>query len=219
MKKLNVNVNGNKKLQNNEKVRYMIWNLPAVKTCPYRTGNCEKFCYAKKAERVYPQVLPSREKNYNDSLENEFVENMIYTIENRLNSKAFTGKKVVFRIHESGDFYNLEYTRKWIDICKHFENDSRIVFLAYTKSIIYLINCGYGLSYFPNNLRIRASVWNDTKEDQLALIKAYNFNIYTALSKQDLEKETNFYKCECVNCSKCLQCINKNKNRIICEIH
>lgn len=219
MKKLNVNINGNKKLQNNDKIRYMIWNLPSVKTCPYRTGNCEKFCYARKAERVYPQVLPSREKNYNDSLENDFVENMVYTIETRLNSKAFKSKKTVFRIHESGDFYNLEYTRKWIDICKHFENDDRIVFLAYTKSITYIINCGFGLPDFPNNLSIRASVWNDTRKDLLELIKAYNFNIYTALSKEDMKKEKDFYKCECINCSKCLQCINKNKKRVICEIH
>lgn len=219
MKKLNVNVNGNRKLQNNDKVRYMIWNLPSVTTCPYRTKNCESLCYAKKAEKIYPQVLPSRIKNYEDSLKADFVKNMIYTIETRLNSKAFKDKKVVFRIHESGDFYSLEYARKWIHICKHFENDNRIVFLAYTKSIIYLINLGFGLSYFPKNLRIRASVWNDTEKDQLDLIKAYNFNIYTALSKEDLEKEKDFYKCECVNCSKCLQCINKNQKRVICEIH
>jgi hypothetical protein len=41
---------------------------------------------------------------------------MIYTIEKRLNSKAFNGRKAIFRIHESGDFYNVGYTRKWIDL-------------------------------------------------------------------------------------------------------
>jgi hypothetical protein len=117
----------------------MIWNLPSVKTCPYKTPSCEKSCYARKAERCYPTVLPARENNYMESLQADFVENMIYTIESRLNSKAFQGKKVIFRIHESGDFYNLEYTKKWIAICKHFEKDNRIEFLAYTKSILYFL--------------------------------------------------------------------------------
>jgi hypothetical protein len=121
-KLLNVNINGNRKLQNTDTIRYMIWNLPAVKTCPFRTEMCEKSCYARKAERIYPQVLPSREENYTESLENDFAANMIFTIEKKLNSKAFAGKKCIFRVHESGDFYNVEYTRKWIKICKHFEN-------------------------------------------------------------------------------------------------
>ena len=133
MKTLNVNINGNKKLKNNETTRFMIWNLPSVITCPYRTALCEKSCYAQKAERVYPQVLPSRERNLEESKQEDFVENMIFTIEKHLVSKAFQGKKTVFRIHESGDFYNINYARKWVEIAKHFENDKRIIFLAYTK--------------------------------------------------------------------------------------
>ena len=83
MKKLNVNINGNKKLVNTSSVRFMIWNLPAVVTCPFATEHCKHFCYARKAERVYPQVLPAREKNLKDSMEEDFVANMIYTIESR----------------------------------------------------------------------------------------------------------------------------------------
>ena len=158
MKKLNVNTNGNKKLQNTENVRFMIWNLPAVKTCPFRTPMCEKSCYARKAERMYPQVLPSREKNFNDSLENDFSENMIYTIETLLASRAYKGKTVYFRIHESGDFYSLEYVKKWIEVAKHFENDAKIIFEAYTKSLSFIIAAGYGTPAWPNNFIIRASV-------------------------------------------------------------
>lgn len=77
---LNVNVNGNKKLVNNDKVRYIIWNLPAIKTCPFATEHCKKACYACKAERMYPSVTPSREKNYNDSLKDDFSVRMIETI-------------------------------------------------------------------------------------------------------------------------------------------
>lgn len=223
MKKLNVNINGNKKLVNNEKVRYMIWNLPAQKTCPYATENCKKLCYARKAERVYPQVLPSREKNYEESLKADFVENMIFTIESYLNSKSFKGKKAVFRIHESGDFYNLEYTEKWIEIVKHFENDKRITFLTYTKSICFFVECGYTTKSFPVNLIVRASVWNDTKEELLYFINYYNFPIYTAMTEKEMKEESEkghaFFTCKCENCSTCLQCINKKKKDIICKIH
>ena len=130
---LNVNVNGNRKLKNSNKIRFIIWNLPAEKTCPFSTENCRKSCYAKKAERLYPQCLASREKNFADSLKSDFVENMIYTIETELATAKYKNKHVVFRIHESGDFYNLEYMAKWVAIAEHFLNNPQITFLAYTK--------------------------------------------------------------------------------------
>jgi hypothetical protein len=231
MKKLNVNTNGNRKLTNNETTRFMIWNLPAQKTCPFATELCKKSCYAKKAERVYPQVLPSREANYSESLSPDFVSNMIYTIKTLLNSKGFKGKKAVFRIHESGDFYNLEYTRKWIAICKHFENDNRIIFLAYTKSIPFFIGSGYGKTClprnqenaFPTNLVIRSSLWRDTQIDKVALTHAYSIPIYTALTGAEMDTETAkghvFTKCRCSDCATCGYCWNKEHKEIICEIH
>jgi hypothetical protein len=231
MIKLNVNTNGNKKLQNNENIRFMIWNLPAVKTCPYATEHCKKSCYARKAERIYKNVLSSREENYFQSLQADFVSNMIYTIEKELNTKKYKNKLCVFRIHESGDFYNLEYTKKWLKICKHFENDNRIIFLAYTKSIKYFIGLGYGkkcLPYdaataFPQNLVIRSSLWDDTSDENKLLTSVYNFPIYTALSAEDMETErkngNNFTECECINCSNCGNCWNKEHNNIIVKIH
>lgn len=231
MYKLNVNTNGNRKLQNNANIRFMIWNLPAVKTCPYATEHCKKSCYARKAERVYPQVLPSREQNLYESQQIDFVENMIYTIEKELNTKKYKDKLCVFRIHESGDFYNLEYTRKWIKICKHFENDNRIVFLAYTKSLPFFIGSGYGKTClpknpendFPTNLVVRSSLWDDTRHDMRQLTSVYNFPIYTALSAEDMEKEkangNEFTKCDCINCSTCGNCWNKEHANIIVKIH
>lgn len=223
MRKLNVNVNGNKKLQNSDKIRFIIWNLPAVKTCPFRTELCEKSCYARKAERIYPQCLPSREKNYNDSLSADFVENMIFTIEKELNSKKYSGKLAIFRIHESGDFYDLEYTQKWIAIAKHFENDTRIKFLAYTKSIIYFINSGYGLLSFPSNLVIRSSLWKDTAADKVELTNVYNIPIYTALTSAEMVEEKKngraFCVCKCDNCNTCRLCWNSKVKDIIVKIH
>ena len=218
MKKLNINVNGNKKLQNSDNVRFIIWNLPAVKTCPFRTPSCEKSCYARKAERVYPQVLPSREKNYSDSLEDDFTENMIYTLENELKSRKYNGKKVIFRIHESGDFYSKEYANKWVEIVKHFPD---VTFVAYTKSAVFFP--AYNSPVFPSNFVIRYSVWADTCVDMLLLAENQQFPIYTALTADDMEKERAnghvFAICKCDNCATCGLCWNKKAHDIICKIH
>lgn len=219
MKKLNVNTNGNKKLRNTDTVRFMIWNLPAVKTCPFRTEMCEKSCYARKAERVYPSVLPSREQNYNDSLDPDFTENMIYTIETELKKKKYIGKKVVFRIHESGDFYNLEYTEKWVNIARYFEDDPRIIFLAYTKSILYFMTAGLQV---PHNFVVRASIWKDTRPELNILSNKY-FPIYTALTQKEMDTESAaghvFITCRCDDCATCGECWNKSVKDIICKIH
>ena len=220
MKKLNVNTNGNKKLRNTENVRFMIWNLPAVKTCPYRTAMCEKSCYARKAERVYPQVLPSRENNFRDSLEEDFSENMVYTIETLLDSRAYKGKQVYFRIHESGDFYNLEYAKKWVEIARHFEGNERIIFEAYTKSFPYVIAAGYGTPAWPTNFIIRASIWDDTKKDALELIDSYNFPIYTAFPAQDFNELAKGYtECKCEDCATCGKCYKRDDHKIAVRIH
>lgn len=217
---LNVNINGNKKLVNNENVRFMIWNLPAVVTCPYRTAMCEKSCYARKAERVYPQVLPSRLENLEDSKKESFAAYMIRTIEYYLAKKSFNGKKVYFRIHESGDFYNQEYFNKWMEIIRYFENDPRIVFEAYTKSIRYAIAAGYGISDFPSNFIVRASVWDDTKVEELELIERYNFPIYTAFPAQDFEQLAQGYtECTCEDCAKCGKCYKMEDHKIAVRIH
>lgn len=223
MKKLNININGNKKLRNTDKIRFMIWNLPAVKTCPFATEMCKKSCYARKAEKCYPSVLPSRERNYAESLTADFVENMIFTIESELKTRKYAGKKVVFRIHESGDFYNLAYTEKWIDIARYFENDDRIVFLAYTKSIWYFVNLGYGYLGFPRNLVVRSSIWADTAYKNLWITENYQFPIYTALTASEMTEQSEngrvFTRCECDDCANCGDCWNAEKRDIICEIH
>lgn len=220
MKKLNVNTNGNKKLRNTENVRFMIWNLPAVKTCPFRTAMCEKSCYARKAERIYPQVLPSREQNFKDSLEKDFPENMIYTVETLLNSRAYKGKTVYFRIHESGDFYNLEYAKKWVEVAKRFEGNDRIIFEAYTKSLSFIVAAGYGTPTWPTNFVIRASVWDDTKKDALELIDNYNFPIYTAFPAKDFEKlAKGCTECKCEDCATCGKCYKREDHKIAVRIH
>lgn len=98
-----------------------IWNLPTGLTC--RKGVlCSKICYAKKAEKMYPGVLPSRMRNYEESKKITFADDMI-----KLLSKS---KFNVVRIHESGDYYSIAYIRKWYKIASALPKQK---FYSYTK--------------------------------------------------------------------------------------
>jgi len=107
--------NHNKKLG----PKIWVWNLP-TKVCKTQ---CE-YCYARKAERLWPSVLPFRKKNLEFSKSNAFVPEMIRAL------KSEKGNLTI-RIHESGDFYNLKYAEKWFEI---METCSHVKFFGYTKS-------------------------------------------------------------------------------------
>lgn len=213
---LNVNINGNKKLVNTESIRFIIWNLPAQITCPFATEHCKASCYAKKAERAYPSVLPSRMINLEDSKRADFVDRMIQTIAKLLNGKAFEGKFCYFRIHESGDFYNKEYAVKWLQIARWFERhgwNNRIKFLAYTKSVQYFKG-----EAIPNNMIVRFSIWDDTNVNDIILAEKLKLPIYTAVEKfTDILPDEK--RCDCADCANCGKCYKSEYNWIACEIH
>lgn len=210
---LNVNYDGNKKLVNNGEVRFMIWNIPAQKTCPFATDYCKRFCYAKKAENVYPDCLPCRERNFQESLKDDFVENMIFTIEKKLKGRAYRGKLTLFRIHESGDFYNQAYVDKWMEIIRHFRNVKNLVFMAYTKSLPYFEK--YDVKKYKN-LAFVASVWDDTKPEMMEIIERRGYRIYTAVDSFENWDGT---KCDCQDCANCQKCYKNRYKRIACKIH
>ena len=208
---------GNEKLKSNAKVLFLIWNLPAQITCPYRTDHCTVCCYAKKAEAMYPDVLPCREKNLKLSMSDSFVTDMINLISIKLNHLK-NGRVIRFRIHESGDFYNRAYVQKWLKIIHYFANDNRILFMAYTKSVYFFRNVN--LTEYKNFV-LRFSLWDDTDMAEEVTACAMGLPTYTALSKEDLAKEipNTYAYCDCKDCGTCLKCYNANIKRIICLIH
>lgn len=100
-----------------------IFNLPHLVTCPGATADCKAYCYARKAEVQYKQVLPYRYTNLALSKAKDFVANMVAEI-TRLKLRTI-------RIHESGDFYNQAYVNKWTAIAKALPS---VRFTFYTKS-------------------------------------------------------------------------------------
>lgn len=217
-KMLNENLyvsDGNKKLIETVTEYFLIWSLPAVSTCHWRTKQCEFYCYAKKAEAMYPDCLPCRERNLEESKKENFVPDMIKVIQWNLQRPSKKGKQCYFRIHESGDFYSLEYLKSWIQIAKYFPN---VIFTAYTKAInlIELV-----INDIPSNFVIRYSVWSDTDPEQIAKAEKLNLPIYTAYTEDVLEKKVqqeNFTKCDC-KCENCKKCYSLEFKKIAVAIH
>lgn len=208
--------NGNKKLKSNANTAFAIWNLPAQKTCPFSTALCRDLCYAKKAERVYPNCLQCRERNLNASKQADFVGDMIVLINRKISAKKNRNKKIVVRVHESGDFYSREYAEKWLDIARYFEvREKRVVFMAYTKSIVFFD----GLT-IPANFVIRCSLWDDSPVDYRKRVEG--MPIYTALPRDALDKVLQAgtaIECRCDDCGTCGKCWDKSQKNIIVAIH
>lgn len=98
-----------------------IWNLPTGITC--KSGvSCARYCYAKKAERMYENVRVRRTANYTLSQQDNFSELMTDALINKRHRTT--------RIHESGDFYSVKYINDWYKVAG---NISDMIFYAYTK--------------------------------------------------------------------------------------
>lgn len=98
-----------------------IFNLPPVKTC-INCKTCQGSCYAKFRYR-FKTVKQRWDNNYNLSKDNDFVKKANIELKYR-------GCKIV-RFHESGDFYNTDYIRKWAEI---MACNSDVMFFGYTKN-------------------------------------------------------------------------------------
>jgi len=90
------------------------WSLPAsIEVC----GRVCPGCYSYKAQKRFPSVLKSRERNYEASKSSDF------------GIAIGRGHKYV-RVHADGEFYSQEYIDKWVKIA---ESNPNTIFYAYTK--------------------------------------------------------------------------------------
>jgi hypothetical protein len=96
---------------------------------------CIKFCYARKGAYIWSNVSPAFEKRYELTKTDEFVPAMIKEIKQK--------KADYIRVHDSGDFYSLDYMAKWFEIATALPN---VRFYAYTN-MVDLVN----RSYAPDN--------------------------------------------------------------------
>ena len=139
---------GNAKLKKTEKLNNATvigFDLPAGLTCPY-AGECKKICYAKKGNYQFPSKKDACKDNLIASQQDDFIQRMVATING---IKANNEKPLYVRVHASGDFYSLEYARKWAEIARQCPS---VTFYAYTKSVSIVLGAG-----MPDNFHVAFS--------------------------------------------------------------
>lgn len=243
MKKLELNQNihlseGNIKSKATDDIEFLTWSLPSKITCPYATELCKKKCFAKKNE-TFQGVRDSRQRNLEETRKPTFVKDMINILEFQLQRKKMQGKKIFVRIHTSGDFYNVEYLEKWIEITNYFKGNNNILFQAYTKSmpIIYewlypedsveeyeWINdepINYAREEIKDiNIHFVWSIWKDTKEEYTTFAKQIGLQTFTALPKDEIANAVDNGSFECLgDCGNCRECYTGKSLQVVIPYH
>lgn len=222
---------GNKKLLdcvvNGVSYKYAQFNTRAVVDCPFATSGCRIACYATHGCHRFPSVKKSREQAYQETLDKNFSIRMIYTIECALESKRYKGSTMILRLHESGDFYSIEYLRKWLNIFKHFSEHKNIIFCFYTKSFKFFKQLEKeefnALKELIAKGVVAMSVSLDDTSTAMSLMDAaylqatLHVNSYIATTNPDNWKYN--AECRCKNCAECGNCIRATKKNVVCRLH
>ena len=155
---------GNAKLSNDT----LILSISAGITCP-GSNNCKAWvtlkddkrvlnrgsesmftCFAASEELRYPNVFKSRKYNYN-LINSYVVKKDINGLTHLINESIQAKKKNInkFRIHESGDFFNIIYLKAFINVARLNKD---IKFYCYSKSLDLFMKV-----FLPNNFYMVAS--------------------------------------------------------------
>lgn len=190
--------------------RILIFNLPCKTTCIEATNICLENCYASNVN--YPNAINSREKNLLASKSSDFSSLVKDEINKYLNINSPNKKITYFRIHESGDFYHIDYLKKWIEIANDYKDQS-ILFVAYTKSIKLLKSYldEYKISLSEINIKFIFSIMDDTDEDDILLAHSFGLMTYSALTKEKINVRNYNYECT-MGCSNCMYCYQQYGN-------
>ena len=132
---------------------------------------------------------------------------------------------MIIRIHESGDFYSLQYLRKWVEIWKNLE-DENVLFVFYTKSFPFFLMLTDEEKEIirhmmkSGKLAMNLSIDDTTTKEQmiayLKMLKEYPLaNTYRVTEKVSEADD----KCDCANCAKCGACNKAQGKEKVVEIH
>ena len=208
-----------------EKFRYAQFNTRAILDCPFRSSGCEAVCYATKGNHQFPSVKDSRSRSFEESKRKDFSLRMEYTIRYHMNTKRYKGNVMIIRIHESGDFYSLQYLKKWIQIWKNLE-DEPVLFVFYTKSFPFFLMLTEEEKDIIRNmmkagkLAMNLSIDDTTTKEQmiayLDMLKQYPLANTYRVTETATEDDD---KCDCANCAKCGACNKAQGKEKVVEIH
>lgn len=171
---------GNKKLPSNT----AILNMGSAKTCASkRLGLCKvcKICYANKAEKLYPNVLPyrNRQAKYWSKRKAETISADIIADVNRKRNPVTR-----FRFSESGDFRSQKDVDKMADVCKVLSSQG-------IKCYGYTARKDLDFSGLMKYATVQGSGFMLT-------------NMFTAVSKENVNKKQPVCAGDCKKCSLCI---------------
>lgn len=212
--------------ETSEKIRYAQFNLPAITTCPYASAGCKAVCYATKGHHCFPSVMESREKALAVSKREDFSAVIVHTVETLQKTRRYNGNTMQFRLHESGDFYNLEYLRKWVKAWKTLTKNDGVKFVFYTKSFKFFLELNDDEKEIINRmmasgqLAINLSIDDTSTKKQLIryleMLSVYPLaNTYRVTAETKAEDDI----CDCANCAKCGACNRATAGHKVVKIH
>ena len=135
---------GNTKLKKSGIVSF---NLIPIVHCPL-AGACKAFCYATVGQQAFASGVKRRAAAFKATLAPDFVQQM--------HSEVQRWKKKIkaIRVHDSGDFYSMDYLQNWLEIARL---NPDVQFYAYSKSLPF-IHRAYDQGLVPANFRLIQSV-------------------------------------------------------------
>jgi len=136
---------GNTKLKKDGIVSF---NLIPVTHCP-SAGACKAYCYATVGQQAFRNGVLRRARAYIATVQWDFVPRMIQEVQTAVRR----GARAV-RVHDSGDFYSLDYMLAWMAIASQCPE---VKFYAYTKMVV-LVKRLYKAGKVPPNFRLIQSL-------------------------------------------------------------
>lgn len=183
-------------------------NIPNISFPPEVTCNkkaaCRKYCYSKKAWRLYPQVRIAWTENliYYMLMPNKFF--------NEVDEFLTKHKPKYFRFNCAGDFLNSGYLLKMVGLARKHPDTN---FLAFTKKY-NLIPEDLNL---PDNLSlVISSVWN---LDIPSRLQNYPKSFVNLPEEKKIPKEIRKCKKSCKMCYQCWHLKATHEKAILFEKH
>lgn len=153
-------VYGNAKLLKSSLDHRMVigWGIGASdKTCPCK-GECAKICYAEQGTYRFKNVREKNAKRLALAESDKFVPTINAEISEVVRKNP--DKEIYVRIHDSGDFYSMDYVKKWFDIMR---DNPTVKFYAYTK-MVRLFQGLIAAGSVPENFKLIMS-YGGTQDD------------------------------------------------------
>ena len=206
----------------------LILNMGPAIGCPADTLGkcaCSDVCYAKRAERQYPNVRNYRDKQKKYWLQTaavDIVNDISYILENKRFRETYSNRlrplkqKIQYlRVNESGDFWSQKCVNKLDHIARELKSKYNIITYTYTaRDDLHFELAGFavkGSGHFHGNNG--ACIVRTPK--QIAENKSGQGNAYI----EKFNGHTRYFAICPGDCSTCILCKEFNKLNIVFPLH